>query len=109
MTFREADVGLFIAHAYKFNSTTSTFIVECPPETWRRSGLDRMSVAFEHTRKPIVDEFQEAAYQSLTWLEHVGDDLPLGAHSLYLQVDDEKQARGLQPADANGPRVHRAL
>lgn len=43
MTFRRSDDGLFIAHSYSFSSTTSTFIVEVPPETWDRSGLARMS------------------------------------------------------------------
>src|SRR6185295_11646345 len=28
LTFREHEAGLFIAHSYKFNDTTSTFIVE---------------------------------------------------------------------------------
>lgn len=42
MIFRTSEAGLFIAHAYKFSPTTSTFIVECPPETWGRAGLERM-------------------------------------------------------------------
>ena len=167
--------GLFIAHAYHFSPTTSTFIVECPPRTWLHTGLDRMSEAetlaylaevfkddlgghellsnnflrwrnfpliknkhwyhenvvllgdalhtahfsigsgtrlaledsmaladafarhppaaspapmsgqgiapaladFEHTRKPRVDEFQEAATTSLAWLENVQEHLHL--------------------------------
>ncbi|MGH7318073.1 MAG: TIGR03618 family F420-dependent PPOX class oxidoreductase [Candidatus Rokuibacteriota bacterium] len=164
MGFRETNAGLFIYHAYKFNETTSTFIVECPPETWGRAGFEHMSdaetcaylaevfkseldghlllsnnfvkwlnfplvknkhwshthvvllgdalhtahfsigsgtklaledaialvgcfageptvtaalAAFERVRKPIVDEFQAAALQSLLWLEQVGDHLPL--------------------------------
>jgi len=158
MGFRETDTGLFIYHAYRFDQTRSTFIVECPPETWLRAGFERMSdeetcrylaevfkedlegqpllsnnfvrwlnfplirnkrwhhrhvvllgdalhtahfsigsgtklaledaialagcfadyrrvdealPAFQARRKPAVDEFQEAAYQSLLWLEHV--------------------------------------
>ena len=43
MIFRERPAGLFIAHAYRFSPTHSTFIVECPPETWTRAGLDRMA------------------------------------------------------------------
>lgn len=42
MMFRETDAGLFIAHAYRFSETASTFIVECPPETWLNAGLDKM-------------------------------------------------------------------
>ncbi len=43
MIFREGDAGLFIGHAYRFSQTTSTFIVECPPETWLRAGFEDMS------------------------------------------------------------------
>jgi anthraniloyl-CoA monooxygenase len=43
MIFRRNADGLFIAHAYKFSPAASTFIVECPPETWARAGLDRRS------------------------------------------------------------------
>ncbi|MBI4674256.1 MAG: TIGR03618 family F420-dependent PPOX class oxidoreductase [Chloroflexi bacterium] len=42
MMFRPTDAGLFIAHAYRFSATHSTFIVECPPETWLHAGLDKM-------------------------------------------------------------------
>lgn len=37
LTFRENDAGVFAAHSYKFNSTTSTFIVECDYETWSKA------------------------------------------------------------------------
>ena len=40
LTFRENEAGLFIAHSYKFNKTTSTFIVECSERTWSGAGLD---------------------------------------------------------------------
>jgi anthraniloyl-CoA monooxygenase len=43
LMFRQTGAGLFIAHAYTFDGDTSTFIVECPPETWESSGLARMS------------------------------------------------------------------
>ena len=169
MYFRETAAGLFIAHAYRFmgpgallNGACSTFVVECPPETWLRAGLDTMGEAetcaylanvfsdalqgqpllankflrwlnfpivknkrwhydnlvllgdalhtahfsigsgtklaledaaaladafggersvpaalaeFERKRKRWVDEFQEAALRSLTWLENVGGEL----------------------------------
>jgi anthraniloyl-CoA monooxygenase len=45
MIFRDTPAGLFIAHAYKFSATTSTFIVECGPDTWVRAGFERMSDA----------------------------------------------------------------
>lgn len=40
LTFRENEAGHFIAHSYKFNKDTSTFIVECDEATWRNAGLD---------------------------------------------------------------------
>src|SRR6185503_656273 len=36
LTFRENEAGVFAAHSYKFNSTTSTFIIECDPQTWEK-------------------------------------------------------------------------
>ncbi len=164
MGFRQTEAGLFIYHAYRFNKTTSTFIVECPPETWARAGFAGMSAAetaaglaqvfkadlgghallsnnfvkwlnfplvrnrhwshehvvllgdalhtahfsigsgtklaledaialagcfagtrdvraalaaFQQARKPVVDEFQDAAYASLVWLEQVHEHLDL--------------------------------
>jgi anthraniloyl-CoA monooxygenase len=43
LTFRHSPHGPFAAHSYKFNPTTSTFIVECSEETWERSGLGEKS------------------------------------------------------------------
>jgi len=43
MIFRVAEAGLFIAHAYRFSPELSTFIVECPPAVWERSGLEGMA------------------------------------------------------------------
>jgi anthraniloyl-CoA monooxygenase len=45
MIFRRDDAGLFIAHAYKFSPTLSTFIVECGVDVWNRAGFERMSEA----------------------------------------------------------------
>lgn len=43
LTFRENQAGVFAAHSYKFNSSTSTFIVECDPETWDNAGFAEMT------------------------------------------------------------------
>jgi anthraniloyl-CoA monooxygenase len=43
LTFRETRDGVFVAHSYKFDATTSTFIVECDPETWARAGFSEMT------------------------------------------------------------------
>jgi anthraniloyl-CoA monooxygenase len=163
LTFRETPAGVFAAHSYKFNKTTSTFIVECDPQTWNNAGFERMSdeetraylaevfandlhghpllsnnskwinfinvrndhwstrsvvllgdalhtahfsigsgtklaledaIAlykcfgetgdvraalgeFERVRKPIIEEYQEAAYESLIWFENVKDYMSL--------------------------------
>jgi anthraniloyl-CoA monooxygenase len=42
LIFRENNAGVFAAHAYKFDKNTSTFIVECDPETWASAGFDDM-------------------------------------------------------------------
>lgn len=43
LTFRENEAGVFAAHSYKFNQTTSTFIIECDQETWNRAGFATLS------------------------------------------------------------------
>ena len=43
--FRANEHGLFQVHAYRFDASTSTWIVETTEETWRRAGLDRASEA----------------------------------------------------------------
>jgi anthraniloyl-CoA monooxygenase len=41
--FKDTDHGFLQVHAYPFDERTSTWIVECPEATWRRSELDAMS------------------------------------------------------------------
>ena len=41
--FKENGHGLFRVHAYQYNRTHSTFIVECTEETWKRARLDQAS------------------------------------------------------------------
>ena len=55
LTFRETAAGVFAAHSYKFDQTTSTFIVECDPETWGRAGFAQMSD--EETRRYLDEAF----------------------------------------------------
>lgn len=163
LTFHENEAGVFAAHSYKFNKTTSTFIVECDHETWQHAGLESMSEtetnaylakvfekdlnghellsnnskwinfvivknrkwvhnnivllgdalhtahfsigsgtklaledsialykcfqvesgvenalnAFEKMRKPIIEEYQDAAFESLVWFENARRYMPL--------------------------------
>jgi anthraniloyl-CoA monooxygenase len=58
LTFRESGAGgVFVAHSYKFNRTTSTFIVECDEETWEKSGFDKMSDT--ETREYLTGVFRD--------------------------------------------------
>lgn len=41
--YEENEHGLFTVHAYPFDKNTSTFIVECREETWKKAGLDEAS------------------------------------------------------------------
>jgi anthraniloyl-CoA monooxygenase len=45
LTFRENANQVFAAHSYKFNQTTSTFIVECDEATWAAAGFEAMTEA----------------------------------------------------------------
>lgn len=45
LIFRSYRGGAFVAHCYPYSDTTSTFIVECDAETWRRAGFEQMSEA----------------------------------------------------------------
>jgi anthraniloyl-CoA monooxygenase len=57
LTFRESGAGVFAAHSYKFNRTTSTFIVECDAQTWTSVSFDRMSD--EETREYLGEVFHD--------------------------------------------------
>jgi anthraniloyl-CoA monooxygenase len=59
LTFVEHASGPFCAHSYKFDERTSTFIVECPEDTWRRAGLDAM------------DETETCAWLATLFGEHL--------------------------------------
>jgi 2-polyprenyl-6-methoxyphenol hydroxylase-like FAD-dependent oxidoreductase len=45
LIFRQNQDGLIIGHCYQFSGTHSTFLVEVPPDTFRKAGLDRLSEA----------------------------------------------------------------
>ncbi len=58
--FRENDHGFFQAHAYPFDGTTSTFIVETDEEVWQRAGLDRADEAqsIEYCQRLFAEELR---------------------------------------------------
>ena len=43
LIFHENQDGVFVAHAYRYNQTTSAFIVECDAATWEKAGFASMS------------------------------------------------------------------
>jgi len=57
LTFRENEDGVFAAHSYKFNKTTSTFIVECDQQTWETAGFATMND--EQARNYLEQVFQK--------------------------------------------------
>jgi anthraniloyl-CoA monooxygenase len=57
LTFRETAAGVFAAHSYKFDQTTSTFIVECDTQTWENARFNEMSE--EQTISFLAEVFAE--------------------------------------------------
>jgi anthraniloyl-CoA monooxygenase len=57
LTFRENQAGVFAAHSYKFNKSTSTFIVECDQPTWEAAGFSQMDD--EETRSYLAEVFAQ--------------------------------------------------
>jgi 2-polyprenyl-6-methoxyphenol hydroxylase-like FAD-dependent oxidoreductase len=45
LIFRQNQNGVIIAHCYQYSGTHSTFLVEVPPDTFHRAGLDGMTEA----------------------------------------------------------------
>jgi anthraniloyl-CoA monooxygenase len=57
LTFRENEARVFAAHSYKFNKTTSTFIIECDPETWDNAAFSTMNE--DETRRYLEKVFAQ--------------------------------------------------
>ncbi len=58
--FKKTEHGWFQAHIYKFDDTTTTFIVECPEHVWLSHGLDKVDQAqsIEFCEKLFADNLQ---------------------------------------------------
>ncbi len=56
LTFHETEAGVFAAHSYKFDATTSTFIVECDEQTWTRANFAAQSD--EETWRYLAEVFR---------------------------------------------------
>jgi anthraniloyl-CoA monooxygenase len=78
--FRRNEHGLFQVHAYPFDAKTSTFIVECQEESWRRAGLDRAT------------EDQSIAYCSELFKSELGKNKLLSNRSTWLTFQTLRSA-----------------
>ncbi len=72
LTFRENKAGVFAAHSYKFNSTTSTFIVECDYETWSNANF------------AVMDEVGTQAYLEEVFARDLGGNKLLSNNSKWI-------------------------
>ncbi len=79
--FRENEHGLFQVHAYPFDGTTSTFIVECAEAVWRRAGLDR------------TDEAESIAYCGRLFAGELGGRALLSNNSRWISFVTLKNAK----------------
>ncbi len=69
--YEENEHGLFTVHAYPFEENTSTWIVECREETWKKAGLDK------------ADEAQTIAYCEKLFAKYLGGHKLLGNKSVW--------------------------
>ena len=72
-SFRENDDGLFQIHAYQFDAESSTVIVECDEESWRKAGLDKAT------------EAESLAYCEKLFAEELGGHPLLSNRSAWVQ------------------------
>ena len=77
LTFRENDAGVFAAHSYKFNKTTSTFIVECDQETWDAAGF-RSHDRRRNARLPRASLCSGSGWSATAFKQLEMDQLPAG-------------------------------
>ncbi|HLX57151.1 MAG TPA: FAD-dependent monooxygenase [Ktedonobacteraceae bacterium] len=70
--FCENEHGLFQVHAYPFNGTASTFLVECDEASWLNAGLDK------------ADEVESLAYCQSLLAEHLGGAKLLSNNSKWI-------------------------
>ena len=79
--FIDSPHGLFQVHAYPFDGQTSTFIVECAEETWRRTGLTE------------TDEAASVVFCEALFADHLAGHRLLSNRSHWLTFVTLKNAR----------------
>jgi anthraniloyl-CoA monooxygenase len=80
--FVDTPYGLFWAHVYPYDETTSTFIVETSPETWRRAGLDKFAAV---TRPPGQTDTDSLRFCENLFADHLDGHPLLGNNSRWLE------------------------
>ena len=80
--FVDSPYGLFWAHVYPYDETTSTFIVETSPETWRRAGLDKFAAV---TRSPGDSDTDSMRFCEELFADHLDGYPLLGNNSKWLE------------------------
>jgi 2-polyprenyl-6-methoxyphenol hydroxylase-like FAD-dependent oxidoreductase len=53
LSFRKTELGHFVAAAYAYSDTMSTFVAECDDETYQRAGIEQMTIA---ERQALVEQ-----------------------------------------------------
>ena len=79
--FRETEHGLFWAHIYPFDEHTSTFIVECSPQTWHNAGLDAYAA---QPRKPGQNDEASLKFCTEVFADYLDGHPLLGNNSGWL-------------------------
>ncbi|NPT61638.1 FAD-dependent monooxygenase [Paraburkholderia elongata] len=75
LIFRETEFGTLIAHAYQFSDSTSTFLIETDPETWKRARLNEKDdvASREFCERVFADDLEghELMSNKSIWFEAV--------------------------------------
>jgi anthraniloyl-CoA monooxygenase len=84
----ETEHGVFQVHAYPFDATMSTFIVETSEATWRRAGLDRRP-----NLKPGESDLESVAFCRELFADALGDHELVANNSRWLSFTTVRNRR----------------
>jgi anthraniloyl-CoA monooxygenase len=88
--FIDTPCGMFWAHIYPFDETSSTFIVETDPETWERAGLAEFAAT---PRQPGESDLRTMAFCEEIFADYLGEHRLIGNNSGWLNFRDVTNAR----------------
>ena len=91
---RETEWGVFQAHAYPYDATMSTFIVETHSDVWARAGLDRVAPA---ALPPGVSDLASVEFCSSLFASELGGRSLLANNSKWIRfvtVRNERWSSG---------------